>query len=50
MAVETTLEFLRTYGVLGIWTSYQIYKETTFHKEMITTLNGLKDVIGSGRK
>lgn len=48
--IETFTDVVSTYGVLGIWTAYQIYKETTFHKEMISTLNGLKDVIGKCQK
>ena len=38
MAFEETLS---TYGVLGIWTAYQIYKETTLHKKLIDTLENL---------
>jgi len=48
--IENMIDSFSTYGVLGIWTAYQIYKETTFHKEMISTLNGLKEVIGKCKK
>lgn len=36
---------LVNYGVLGLWTAYQIYKETTLHKELITTLQDLKSTM-----
>jgi len=34
-------DMLLNYGVLGIWTAYQVYKETTLHKKLIDTLENL---------
>lgn len=39
--IENLAQILSTYGILGIWTGYMIYKEATTQKELITAIQNL---------